>query len=50
MSLFDVSILTTYPNYKTYVNGSGEYSFGNTVLAGNTLMLKEYLQQLKVEM
>ena len=38
MSLFDVSILTTYAAYKTYVNGSGEYSFGNTVLAGNTLV------------
>ena len=36
MSLFDVSILTTYAAYKTYVNGSGEYSFGNIVLAGNT--------------
>ena len=38
MSLFDVSILTSYAAYKTYVNGSGEYSFGNTVLAGNTLV------------
>jgi hypothetical protein len=38
MSLFDVSILTTYAAYKTYVNGSGEYSFGNAVLAGNTLV------------
>ena len=38
MSLFDVSILTTYPNYKTYVNGSSEYSFGNAVVSGNTLV------------
>ena len=38
MSLFDVSILTSYAAYKTYVNGSAEYSFGNTVLAGNTLV------------
>lgn len=36
MSLFDVSILTTYTAYKTYINGSGEYSFANTAVAGNT--------------
>ena len=36
MSLFDVSILTTYTAYKTYVNASGEYSFANTAIAGNT--------------
>ena len=35
-SLFDVSILTTYTDYKTYVNGSGEHSFNNIVVSGNT--------------
>ena len=35
-SLFDVSILTTYTNYKTYENAGGEYVFSNIVVSGNT--------------